>query len=239
VNVGAGVHAAAGDDRDRAAATGLERTDLGDHVGDDPLQRVRRVVDLLRFEAQVAAGQRALHHHRVGHVAVALPPVGEDQARRPTGAHDGGDLDVGRPQRRHRDAPQRQAGAKEDDVGPLLHDHLEQLVEVVHRHHQVDPDHPAGAGAGAADLAPERPLVGGAAVVVVVRLDHPDGVGGDDADSAGFGHGGRQPRQRDAHAHAALHDGHRGPQVTDGQRRQILFRCDPFGQVQARQLQSG
>ena len=219
---------ARGDDGQGATPARLEFRERFDHFGDESLEREIGIVDLLRLEAEMAARAGAFDDDAVGDIVVSFFPGLENKPGRPRRADDRHDLDAGPPDGLDRDAFDRQARPQEEHVDLLFDRGLEQLVEAVDGHHDVDPDHPGRLAAGLADLASQGPDVRGHGIGVVIVLDHADGVGGDDAYPALPGHGRGQIGERDADAHAALDDGQVRRLVTDPEPGHRVFRYAGF-----------
>ena len=214
--------------------------DFGQDIGEEHLQRIGRIVDLLQLEAQMPARPRPLDDDGVRGMGVPVrPPPGDDPGRAPGGD----DRDQLRPPATLQilGEIQRQPGAREDDIDPLVDRRGHQFREVRQRHHDIDPQDALGAeGLRPPDLLAQGPGVGGQKVLEQIRLDHPDAGAGDDPDPARGGHGRGQPGQGHADAHAALDDGQRCGQVPDAQRRRATLGHEwrPFCVAACRQVRS-
>ncbi|MBP1768107.1 MAG: hypothetical protein H6P98_2222, partial [Candidatus Aminicenantes bacterium] len=86
--------AARGDDGEGAAPARLELVQRFNHLGNDLLEAVFGIFDLLGLESQMSARAGALDDHAVGDVAVGLFPGLEDEPGRPGRADDRHDLDA-------------------------------------------------------------------------------------------------------------------------------------------------
>ena len=216
VDVLARVDAAAGDHRNAAVVFELEGPDLGDDLRNERLQRIVLVGDLLGLVAQVAARFGALDDDGVGNVPVLREPFPAQQFRGARRRNDRGQLGP-RALGQERRQVERQPGSREDDVGFLGDGRAHHVGEVGHGDHDVDADDAARGCAGLAKLLFQPPDRGRAVVFRIVVIDRPEAGRRDDADAALIGHGRSQARERHAYAHAALHDGHRGAQISDFQ----------------------
>ena len=164
----------------------------------------------------MSAGLGAFDYDGVGHIVVLGEPFAAQQHRGACRRDDGRQLRAG-PLGEEGGQVERQPRAREDDVGLLGYGRAHHVGEVRHGDHDVHADDALRGGAGLAQLLAQACDAGLAVVLRQVAVDGAQPRGGDDADSA-LGRDGRgQSRKRYAYAHAPLHDGDGGREVSDFQ----------------------
>ena len=216
VDILAGVDAAARDDGNMAVVFGTESAHLGDDFGNEGFERKMLVGELLLLVSEVTARLGAFDDDGVGNVPVLREPLLTQQFRRTRRRHDRGQLGLGA-LREERRQVERQAGARKDDVGLLGDGGLHHVGEVRHGDHNVYADDAPRGFAGLAKLLLKPPDRGCAVVFRIVVVDGSETCRRNDADAALIGNGRSQSGEGYAYAHAALHDGDGGEQISDFQ----------------------
>ena len=199
-----------------AVVFGTESAHLGDDFGNEGFERKMLVGELLLLVSEVTARLGAFDDDGVGNVPVLREPLLTQQFRRTRRRHDRGQLGLGA-LREERRQVERQAGARKDDVGLLGDGGLHHVGEVRHGDHNVYADDAPRGFAGLAKLLLKPPDRGCAVVFRIVVVDGSETCRRNDADAALIGNGRSQSGEGYAYAHAALHDGDGGEQISDFQ----------------------
>ena len=229
-HIGPGVHAARHKHGDAVAELRLIGLYLGQHLRQNLVQCLAGSGEqVLLRKAEMTACLAALNDHKIGGAAELLGPAAQDELCRPPAGNDGRDGDL---HRVHKAGQlQRQTRAGHHSVHARFHSGADGGGIVLRGHHCIDGHH-TGTVCNLfclPDLSGQGAVVGAGRVTGTVRLPVAC-IGGGDAPHAAAGrHGTGQPAQRNAHAHAALQDGHRQDFLSERQHSSLSawMRCLP------------
>ncbi len=187
-----------------------EGPDLGCDLRHDGIEREALVGQLVEFVAQMSAGLGSLDDDSVGHIAVLGEPLiaqhlGSSRRRYELSLY---------ALSKERRQVERQACAREDDIGLFGYGRAHHVGEVGHGDHDIDADDAARRLTSLAQLLPEAVYARLAIILRIIAVYYTQAGRRNNADAALLRHGRSQSRKRYADAHAALYYGHAGYEIS-------------------------
>ena len=215
---------------------------FGQNLGQNFVEGLAFVCQQVGFrKAEMSTRFAALNDHKIGGAAKLLGPAAQDELCGPAAGNDGGNGNV---RCIHKAGQfQRQARAGHHGVHARFHGGADGGGVVLRGDHGVDGYHACAFGDRFCflDLRSQRAVVGADRVTGKVRFPVAR-IGGGDAPHAAAGrHGPGQPAEGNAHAHAALQDGHLQLRLAEGQHSAFsaAMRCLPLSYRSARMSATG